>query len=100
MSNTTHEKPDLLRAHLLISGRVQGVGYRYYTRQVATQKGVNGWVKNLPDGRVEAVFEGSQAQVQTMIEWCHQGPPSAQPTQVKVEYQRAEGLYSFDILYH
>nr|WP_317264586.1 acylphosphatase [Arthrospira sp. SH-MAG29] len=43
MSNTTHEKPDLLRAHLLISGRVQGVGYRYYTRQVATQKGVNGW---------------------------------------------------------
>ncbi|MGB3187869.1 MAG: acylphosphatase [Limnoraphis sp.] len=85
------------RVRLIISGRVQGVGFRFSTREAAIQRNVNGWVKNLSDGRVEAVLEGSQPDVQSMIEWCHQGPPAAVVQQVSVNQESPEGLQGFEI---
>lgn len=86
-----------IRAHVLISGRVQGVGYRFSTQDVASVYSLAGWVRNLPDGRVEAVFEGDRAPVEDMIQWCHKGPPHAQVNEVKVEYEPPEGLKGFEI---
>jgi acylphosphatase len=63
------------RAHVWIAGRVQGVFFRAYTRDAAQMIGVTGWVRNLPDGRVEAVFEGESHKVEKMIEWCREGSP-------------------------
>ena len=73
------------RVHLLISGRVQGVYFRARTRDEAKKRRLTGWVKNLYDGRVEAVFEGNDEDIQSMISWCHQGPPHAVVTDVSVE---------------
>jgi len=67
-----------------ISGRVQGGGYRAATRRQALALGGRGWVKNLPDGRVTAVFAGEPVAVQKMVDWCHRGPALAQVTQVVV----------------
>ncbi len=67
-----------------ISGRVQGVGYRLATRQQALALGVDGWVQNLPDGRVWAVLAGEEQAVQKLVDWCRQGPPLAQVTEVVV----------------
>ncbi len=63
------------RVHVWITGRVQGVFFRAYTRDAAHTIGVTGWVRNLPDGRVEAVFEGEPDKVERMIEWCRKGSP-------------------------
>lgn len=63
------------RVHVWIKGRVQGVFFRAYTRDAAHLIGVTGWVRNLPDGRVEAVFEGESDKVERMIEWCREGSP-------------------------
>ncbi|MFZ0942754.1 MAG: acylphosphatase [Syntrophobacteraceae bacterium] len=63
------------RVHVWITGRVQGVFFRAYTRDAAQLIGVTGWVRNLPDGRVEAVFEGVSDKVERMIEWCREGSP-------------------------
>jgi acylphosphatase len=89
---------NLIRAHVLIAGRVQGVAYRVSTWEVARRLGLNGWVKNLPDGRVEAVFEGADTIVQDMIRWCHQGPSSAVVEEVLVDYETPENLQDFTIL--
>ena len=62
-----------VRAHLFITGRVQGVFFRACTREEAQKRKLTGWVKNLYDGRVEAVFEGEEEAVQSMISWCHSG---------------------------
>ena len=86
-----------IRAHVFISGIVQGVGYRFSTVDAANQRGVRGWVQNLPDRRVEAVFEGTQEAVEATIHWCHQGPPGAVVQDVKVEYEQVEGLQGFEI---
>lgn len=88
---------DLTRAHVLISGRVQGVGYRYSTVETATQLGLNGWVRNLPDKRVEAMFEGKRAIVEQMVRWCHEGPPAALVETVKVEYMAPLGFQGFEV---
>ena len=85
------------RAHVLISGKVQGVGYRFSTLNTAVSLGINGWVKNLPDGRVEAVFEGSEEVVKKMINWCDQGPKSAVVQDVLVKYEQVEGIEGFEI---
>lgn len=76
-----------VRAHVYISGRVQGVFFRDSTRQKARELGVRGWVKNLPDGRVEAVFEGDREAVEALIRWCHVGPPLARVEKVEVQYE-------------
>lgn len=69
---------------LLIAGRVQGVWFRASTRRVATDLGLQGWVRNLPDGRVEATAQGPDSQVESLVEWCHQGPPGSRVGQVEV----------------
>jgi len=85
------------RAHVFISGIVQGVGYRFTTLDQANQFGVSGWVRNLPDDRVEAVFEGTKAAVEEMIRWCHKGPLGAVVKDVTVEYEEPEGIQGFKI---
>jgi len=88
---------DRVRAHVFVSGRVQGVFYRANTRDAATERGVDGWVRNLDDGRVEAVFEGDRDAVEAMVEWCHTGSPSADVTDVDAEYGDPEGESGFRI---
>ena len=88
---------DRVRAHVFVSGRVQGVYSRAPTREKAGETGVYGWVQNLEDGRVEAVFEGERAAVEAMIEWCHTGSPRARVDDVEVEYGDPEGIEGFEV---
>ncbi len=89
-----------VRAHVFVSGRVQGVFFRYETRQHARRVGVTGWVRNLPDGRVEAVFEGEKEAVDYMIEFCRRGPPAARVEKVEVIWEPYKGEFdSFTIRY-
>ncbi len=87
------------RAHVFVSGTVQGVYYRANTRDTARDKGVDGWVKNLDDGRVEAVFEGPEKEVESMIEWCHTGSPAAEVEDVEAEYEEPQGEDGFEVRY-
>lgn len=87
----------MICAHVWISGQVQGVFYRGATQAQAQQLGVNGWVRNRPDGRVEAWFEGSPAQVTAMIAWCQHGPPAAIVAHVEVEYETPTMLQGFQV---
>ena len=64
----------IVKAHVFIEGRVQAVSYRYWTKKNAERLGINGWVKNLAEGRVEAVFEGSKTTVEEIIKKCRKGP--------------------------
>jgi len=82
---------DRLRAHVTIDGRVQGVNFRASAREQARTTGVEGWVRNLDDGRVEAVFEGPDTAVKLMISWCHSGPRSASVEHVDVEWEQPTG---------
>jgi acylphosphatase len=88
---------DRTRAHVYVTGTVQGVYYRANTRETARDRGVAGWVRNLDDGRVEAVFEGDEADVESMVEWCHTGSPQASVDDVEVSYESPEGLESFEV---
>jgi len=72
------------RVHVHVSGIVQGVSFRYYALQEALRAGVTGWVRNLPDGRVEAVIEGDEAAVDRMLAWCREGPRSARVDQLEI----------------
>ena len=87
----------MIRYRLLISGRVQGVFFRDTCRRVAQQHGVSGWVRNLPDGRVEAVFEGSADQVGRLVDWARRGPRLAVVEGVTVHAEPPEGLGTFEI---
>lgn len=73
-----------VRRRVVVSGRVQGVWFRDTCRREALARGVRGWVRNLPTGEVEAVFEGDEAAVDAMVAWCHHGPPRAVVTGVRV----------------
>jgi acylphosphatase len=89
-----------VRAHAIISGRVQGVFFRMETSRAAERYGVWGWVRNLPDGTVEAVFEGDEGQVAAVLEWCGQGPRAADVKSVDVTWGDYTGEYQrFDITY-
>jgi len=88
---------DRVRAHVFVSGKVQGVYYRATTRDRAREAGVDGWVRNLDDGRVEAVFEGEEGAVETMVEWCHTGSPRAEVDEVAVEYDEPQGGRGFEV---
>ena len=81
----------LVRARVFISGRVQGVSFRWYTQRKAIELGLAGWVRNLWDGRVEAVFEGEEASVCRMLSWCRGGPPAAQVDDVQLEREAPAG---------
>jgi acylphosphatase len=80
-------------AHVLVSGMVQGVSFRYYTMQAANHLGITGWVRNLADGRVEAVFEGEAEEIDRMLAWCREGPRSARVEHVEVLPQAFSGEY-------
>lgn len=85
------------RIHVYISGRVQGVFFRDSTREKARELGVNGWVRNMRDGRVEAVFEGDDNQVNKMVEWCHEGPSSAKVDKVEISKEEPVGENGFTV---
>ncbi len=89
-----------MRKHIFISGRVQGVGFRHFTRKNAEALSVKGWVKNLPDGRVEAVFEGSDENVRKLIDKCRKGPVSSKVEQLNVnDFEGQESFTSFRVRY-
>jgi acylphosphatase len=89
-----------VRAHVHVSGRVQGVFFRSNTREKADELGLTGWVRNLQDGRVEAVFEGDDSNVKEMIKWCHTGPSYASVSDLEVDWDKATGEFnSFEIRY-
>jgi acylphosphatase len=89
-----------VRAHVFVSGWVQGVFFRSETRHEAKKRGVKGWVRNLPDGRVEAVFEGEEEAVKELIEFCKSGPPGARVTSVDVIWENYTGKFKgFEIRY-
>jgi len=93
-----HADGDQVRVHVRISGRVQGVGFRYATADEARRLGLGGWVRNLDTGQVEAVFEGQREQVQAMLGWCTAGPPGSFVREVQTEWDEpAEDLSGFEI---
>jgi len=82
-----------VRAHIFVSGRVQGVFFRSQTEEKARELGITGWVRNLNDGRVEAVLEGEKEKVQHLIEWAKGGPKSDRVDGVDVEWQEFKGEF-------
>jgi len=88
------------RVLVRIEGRVQGVFYRQSTVEVAHRLGLGGWVRNLPDGRVEALFEGDRRRVEAALDWCRQGPPRAMVDDIAVEWLDGPAeCVGFDIRY-
>lgn len=87
----------MIRRHVLVSGSVQRVFFRYETRERARSRGLAGWVRNLPDGRVEAVFEGPEDAVEAMVDWCRTGPRGAEVTDVEAIAEEPEGLEGFQV---
>jgi len=85
------------RAHVFVSGKVQGVYFRATTRDTAREKDVDGWVRNLDDGRVEAVFEGPESAVEEMVEFCHDGSSAARVEDVEVSYEEPDGEDGFRV---
>jgi acylphosphatase len=78
---------DQLRAHVVVHGLVQGVWFRASTKDEADRIGVTGWVKNLPDGSVEAIFEGPKKKVEAIVSWCHRGPLGAKVNSVDIAWE-------------
>lgn len=85
---------DKVRAHVFIAGKVQGVYFRQNTMETAKKNGVAGWVRNLPDGRVEAVLEGEKAGVEKVVDWCRRGPPKAQVQEFELKFESYTGDFS------
>jgi len=89
-----------LRVRVTIRGLVQGVFFRASMRMKAQELGVNGWVRNLRDGRVQAVLEGDESSVRRLIEWCKKGPPGAEVHGIEVVHEEYVGEYEgFRIVY-
>ena len=82
------------RLHVVLSGRVQGVGFRYATHREAEARGLRGWVANRADGRVEAEFEGPRSHLEDMLEWCRRGPVFASVSEVEPTWESGEERYS------
>lgn len=86
-----------VRARVFVSGMVQGVFFRYEVARRSQTRGVSGWVRNLPDGRLEAVFEGSPESVESMVRWCHEGPRHARVDSVETVWEEPLGEREFSI---
>jgi acylphosphatase len=82
------------RVKVIVKGVVQGVNFRHYTQRQALRNNVAGWVENLPDGSVAAVFEGEEQDVEAMVQWCRHGPPSAQVKELIAQPEEYRGEYS------
>jgi acylphosphatase len=92
------DKTAIARAHLFIRGRVQGVGYRFFTVRTATDKGLAGWVKNIYGNGVEAVFEGDKAAIEAAVKRCSEGPPFSIISEIDVNWtEEPEGLTGFSV---
>ena len=87
----------MVRSRVLVSGQVQGVSFRLACQRMAWQHGVAGWVRNLSDGRVEAVFEGPAGEVERLLDWARRGPRMAVVADVAVQPEQPEGLGTFQI---
>jgi acylphosphatase len=87
----------LVRTRVFVEGRVQGVNFRYYTMKEAERVGVAGWVRNLPDGRVEAVFEGPRTAVEELCTWIRHGPPWARVDNLSIHDETPRGEQGFAI---
>ncbi len=88
-----------IRASVRIRGMVQGVNFRYFTRRTAEEHNVTGWVRNLPNGDVEAVFEGRESEVRRVIDWCRQGPSAARVDELLIDWEDFRGEFeSFRVL--
>lgn len=87
----------MVRYRVLVSGQVQGVSFRVACQRMAWQYGVAGWVRNLSDGRVEAVFEGPAGEVERLLDWARRGPRMAVVADVAVQPEQPEGLGTFQI---
>jgi acylphosphatase len=83
------------RRRVVVHGFVQGVGFRYVVARAARSRGVSGWVRNRPDGTVEAVFEGEWADVEALVDLCREGPRGADVERLEVEEESVEGLSGF-----
>ena len=88
------------RVHLMISGRVQGVGFRHCCVQVARQYGLRGWVRNSDDGCVEVMAEGEEASLEPFVRWCRRGPPSASVLACRESYAKPTGEFdAFEVAF-
>ena len=97
---SAHIDPPQIQARVLISGRVQGVSFRWNTQYQAQKLGLTGWVRNIWDGRVEAVFEGPEEVVRQAVAWCHTGQRPARVDKIDVQYRPATGEFkSFRITF-
>jgi acylphosphatase len=85
------------RRHIIVYGYVQGVGFRFAVERAARSRGVAGWVRNRPDGTVEAVFEGEAEDVEVLVEFCRAGPRGAEVERVDVESESPEGVAGFRV---
>jgi acylphosphatase len=96
--NMNHDKK--IRVHLIISGKVQGVYFRYNTQIIASQHNVTGWVRNLEGGRVEVVLEGDEINIGHVIKWCKMGPPGAKVEYVDIHSESYTGEFNgFNVNY-
>ena len=82
---------------MIVHGYVQGVGFRFSVERTARSRGVAGWVRNRPDGAVEAVFEGERADVEALVDFCRHGPRGAEVERIDVAAESAEGLAGFQV---
>lgn len=98
MSSDRDLTSDLIRRHVIVSGRVQGVFFRDSTQREARRLGVDGWVRNVDDGTVEAVFEGRPSLVEELLDFCRRGPDRARVDRLDVDAtQPPEGLTGFEV---
>jgi acylphosphatase len=94
---TAGEEAGAVRRHVLVHGHVQAVGFRASCARRALQTELGGWVRNTPDGSVEAVFEGDAAAVEALVAWCHTGPPLARVARVEVSDEALQAERGFTI---
>jgi acylphosphatase len=86
------------RRHVIVYGFVQGVGFRFAVEREARSRGVSGWVRNRPDGTVEAVFEGEPEDVESLVAFCRRGPRGAEVERVDVAAESPEGVAGFRVV--
>ena len=99
-SSPRSEQAPKTRAHIFVSGRVQGIFFRENTKNKAQELRVSGWVRNLSDGRVEAVFEGEKEKIEKIIEWAKRGPILAKVNGLEAEWEEYQGEFNnFEIRY-